>query len=83
MLAVSSDKSVYIHTIRRKEMNFRFERDKKAVANGDSSIIRERKAELDKLEQKIRAERNGFRIQCLAQELVARRNEYKVLDAMI
>ena len=64
-------------------MNYRFERDKKAVANGDSSIIRERKAELDKLEQKIRAERNGFRIQCLAQELVARRAEYKILDAMI
>ena len=64
-------------------MNFRFERDKKSVASGDSSIIRERKAELDRIEKELRAERNGFRIQCLAQELVARRAEYKILDAMI
>ena len=64
-------------------MNFRFERDKKAIENGNYSILQERKAELESLEQKVKAERNGFRLQCLAQELVARRTEYKELDALI
>lgn len=64
-------------------MNFRFERDKKAVENGEYSILRDRKAELEKLERQVKAERNGFRLQCLAQELVARRNEYSILDALV
>ncbi len=64
-------------------MNFRFERDKKAVENGDYSILKERRAELQKLESQVKAERNSFRLQCLAQELVARRDEYKALDALV
>ena len=64
-------------------MNFRFERDKKAVENGDYSILKERRAELQKLESQVKAERNSFRLQCLSQELVARRDEYKALDALV
>lgn len=64
-------------------MNFRFERDKKAVENGDYSILKERKAELEKLARQIKAERNGFRLQCLGQEFITRRNEYAVLDALV
>lgn len=64
-------------------MNFRFERDKKAVENGDYSILKERKAEMEKLARQVKAERNGFRLQCLEQELVARRNEYTALDALV
>lgn len=64
-------------------MNYRFERDFKAVEQGEYSVIRERKAELDKLEQKIKAERNDFKLHCLVQEFVARRDEYEILDSMV
>ena len=49
----------------------RFEKDLQAVKKDPSLgtvILRERKAELDRLWKQGKAEKNGFRRQCIAQE---------------
>lgn len=60
-----------------------FERDKKAIEDGNGiEVMKRRKAELDELWKKGRAERNSFRLQCLKQEYIKRSAEYEELDKL-
>lgn len=63
----------------------RFERHLNEIRNGADGIVilRERKEELDEIEKKGRAEKNGFRRECLAQEYVKLRREYDELSEMV
>ena len=46
-------------------------------------ILRERKAELERIERQGRACKNRFRLECLAQEYNRLKREYDALDAMV
>ena len=62
----------------------RFQKDQQEILAGNSHEVMEgRKAELRRLEKELRECRNGFRAQCLQQEIERRRREYNELDAMI
>lgn len=63
----------------------RFERELNEIRNGADGIVilRERKAELEALEKKGRAEKNGFRRECIAQEFVRLEREYNELSELV
>lgn len=62
----------------------RFQKDKQEILAGNSrEVMAGRKEELKKLEKELRECRNGFRAQCLRQEIERKRREYNELDAMI
>ena len=62
----------------------RFQKDQQAILAGNShEMMAWRKEELKKLEKELRECHNGFRAQCLQQEIERRRREYNELDAMI
>ena len=57
----------------------RFEKDLQAAKKDPSegvAILRERKAELDRLWKQGKAEKNGFRRQCIAQEYTRLEAQY-------
>lgn len=60
-----------------------FERDYKAALDGDEfEVLTRRKAEIKDLEKQLRECRNGFRAQCIAQELDKRKKEYDKIDEL-
>ena len=62
----------------------RFQKDQQEILAGNSHEVMEgRKAELRRLEKDLRECRNGFRAQCLQQEIERRQKEYRELDEMI
>ena len=62
----------------------RFQKDKQEILEGNSrEVMAGRKEELRKLEKQLRECHNGFRAQCLQQEIERKRREYNELDAMI
>lgn len=62
----------------------RFQKDKQEILAGNSrEVMVRRKEELKKLEKELRECRNGFRAQCLRQEIERRQREYRELDEMI
>lgn len=63
----------------------RFEKDKAEILNGGNAtvIMRERKAQLEKLYAEGKACRNAFRTQCIAQEYAKLQKEYAALDELI
>ena len=62
----------------------RFQKDKQEILAGNSrEVMAGRKEELRKLEKQLRECRNGFRAQCLRQEIERRQREYHELDKMI
>ncbi len=64
----------------------RFERDFNEIKADSSSaleIMKGRRAEIQKLEKRLRETRNGFIAQCTMQDLEKRRSEYRILDEMI
>ena len=62
----------------------RFQKDKEEILAGNSrEVMAGRKEELKKLEKELRECRNGFRDQCLRQEIERRQREYRELDEMI
>lgn len=61
-----------------------FVRDKKEVLNGNSTVVlKERKAELEKLYREGRGCKNSFRRECIAQEYTKLQSEYNELDQLI
>ena len=63
----------------------RFERDIEKMVEDDSAareILEKRAAELDRLWKQGKAEKNGFRRACIAQEYTRLKAEYDKLDAM-
>ena len=62
----------------------RFERDLREARNGDATIIlKERKAEIERLTKEGRACKNAFRRECIAQEVVRLTREYNEIDSLI
>ncbi len=56
----------------------RFERDlKESLEGNEIEVLKRRKAEIEKLTAEGKACKNGFRRQCLAQEVARLTNEYK------
>lgn len=61
----------------------KFERDyRDAQAGNEIEVLRRRKAEIEKLEAEGRACKNGFRMQCIAQELTKRKAEYRKISEL-
>lgn len=64
----------------------RFEKDLQAAkkdAMDGIEILRERKAELDGLWRKGKAEKNGFRRQCIAQEYARLKAQYEEISEWV
>lgn len=60
----------------------RFEKDlKEALEGSEIAILTKRKAELENLKKQLRACRDGFRAQCLQQEITKLTAEYNKIDA--
>ena len=60
----------------------RFERDlKDALAGNEIEVLTRRKAEIEKLTKEGKACKNGFRRQCIAQEVAKLTREYDEIDA--
>jgi len=63
----------------------RFERDIEKMVEDDSAareILEKRAAELESLQRQGKAEKNGFKRTCIAQEYKRLKAEYDKLDAM-
>lgn len=59
----------------------RFERDfEEAMAGGGMEVLARRKAEIQRLADEGKREKNGFRWRCIAQELARLKREYDALD---
>ncbi len=62
----------------------RFERDKQEIRKGNTTeIMKRRKKELETLWLKGKAEKNRFRMSCIAQDYNRLKAEYDELDNMI
>ena len=60
----------------------RFERDlKDALAGNEIEVLTRRKAEIEKLTKEGKACKNGFRRQCIAQEVAKLTREYNEIDS--
>ena len=60
-----------------------FERDMKGALEGNEiEVLKRRKAEIERLNKEGRACKNGFRRQCIAQELAKRIEEYEAIDRL-
>lgn len=67
-------------------MSTKFDKDMKLIETDSDAgimILRERKAELERIERQRRACKNHFRLECLAQEYNRLKREYDALDAMV
>lgn len=61
----------------------RFERDFKDAQEGNEiEVLKRRKAEIEKLTAEGKACRNGFRRQCIAQEVARLTAEYNKIDEL-
>ena len=61
----------------------RFEKDERECLEGNEiEVLKRRKAELESLQRQGKAEKNGFRRTCIAQEFARLKAEYDRLDAM-
>lgn len=61
----------------------RFERDYTEAQTGNEiEVLTRRKAEIEKLEKEGRACKNGFRRQCIAQELTKLKTEYRLISEL-
>lgn len=61
----------------------RFERDFKEAQEGNEiEVLKRRKAEIEKLTAEGKACRNGFRRQCIAQEVARLTAEYNKIDEL-
>ena len=59
----------------------RFERDyKDALEGNEIEVLKNRKEELTKLRKELKSCKNGFRAQCLIQEINRLEKEYRELD---
>ena len=59
-----------------------FERDLKDALEGNGrEVLTRRKAEIERLRKEFRYCKNGFRRQCIAQELARLRKEYEEIDS--
>lgn len=62
----------------------RFEKDLNEALNGNATpILMQRKAEIERLTAEGKACRNGFRRQCIAQEVFRLTAEYNTIDGLI
>ena len=62
----------------------RFEKDLLEAKNGNATIIlKERKAELDRMTKEGKACKNKFRMQCIAQEVARLTKEYNEIDKLV
>ena len=60
----------------------KFERDlRDALAGNEIEVLTRRKAEIEKLTEEGKACKNGFRRQCIAQEVAKLTREYNEIDA--
>ena len=60
-----------------------FERDYKEAQEGNEiEVLTRRKAEIKRLTQERKACKNGFRRQCIAQEVARLQKEYDKIDAL-
>lgn len=60
----------------------KFERDlRDALAGNEIEVLTRRKAEIEKLTKEGKACKNGFRRQCIAQEVAKLTREYDEIDA--
>lgn len=60
----------------------RFERDYADARNGGIEVLRERKAELDRLENEGKSCKNKWRMQCILQDYARLKNEYTALSSL-
>ncbi len=61
----------------------RFERDKKDALEGNEiEVLKRRKAEIERLIKEGKACKNGFRMQCIAQEVAKLQKEYSEIDSL-
>lgn len=76
---------MYTHKRKENKIMTRFERHINEIRNGADGIIilRERKAELLQTEKQGKAEKNGFRRNCLAQEFVKLQRECDELAELV
>ena len=59
----------------------RFEKDlKDALQGNEIEVLTKRKGELDRLEKEFRSTKNGFRRQCLAQDIARLKKEYNEIS---
>jgi phosphomannomutase len=64
----------------------RFERDYNDIKTGKTDgieILRERKAEIDRLDENLRKCRNNWKAQCIWDELTKRKDEYCILCGLV
>lgn len=64
-----------------------FERDYKELTTerfpDTYGIMSKRQNEIERLKKELKCCRNGFRAQCIIQELEKRQSEYRILDSLI
>lgn len=61
-----------------------FDRDlAEALAGNEIEVFKRRKAEIQHLENEMFRCKNGFRRQCIAQEIERKKAEYNKLDEMV
>jgi hypothetical protein len=64
-------------------MMTRFERDRKDALEGNEiEVLKRRKAEIEQLIREGKACKNGFRRQCIAQEVARLTREYNEIDSL-
>lgn len=67
-------------------MSTKFDKDLRVMETDSDAgimILRERKAQLERIERQGRTCKNRFRLECLAQEYNRLKREYDALDAMV
>jgi hypothetical protein len=61
----------------------RFEKDyRDALEGNEIEVLKRRKAEIERLTREGKACRNGFRRQCIAQEVARLQEEYRRIDEL-
>lgn len=61
----------------------RFERDRKDALEGNEiEVLKRRKAEIQRLTDEGKRCKNGFRRQCIAQEVAKLQREYEEIDSL-
>ena len=64
-------------------MMTRLERDRKDALEGNEiEVLKRRKAEIEQLTREGKACKNGFRRQCIAQEVARLTREYNEIDSL-
>jgi hypothetical protein len=64
-------------------MMTRFERDRKDALEGNEiEVLKRRKAEIEQLTREGKVCKNGFRRQCIAQEVARLTREYNEIDSL-